>query len=356
MKNIYLLIPDEFAFNTRMVLATVTGTQGSTPQKPGSSALFSDNGLLCGTIGGGVVEGRVQKAAIEALSSKKSSHLTYDLYNDISNTSEAICGGKISVLLDANPLNSINVFSQLRESLNSRIPGVLISMVTDMDESSVVINRYWMSASMVPPIQKEFLEKISPVVSEQLTSGNNSDYREIRLSLPDEEPSSLFLLEPVFPPEHLVIAGAGHIGRALARLGSFLDFEVTVIDNRTEYANSENIPDADHIIAEDIGTAMSGLQKTENTYVVIVTRGHKDDADALKPCIGSSIAYTGMIGSRKKVAAMRESFLEKGFATKEAWDRIYAPVGIDIGSRTVEEIAISIAAQLIKVRNGRKKE
>jgi len=352
MNNIYLQLVEELNQDSNLVLATVTGTQGSTPQKPGSSAIFSGKGLVAGTIGGGVVEGRVQKAAVEAIKSGKSSHLTFNLFNDISNTEEAICGGEITVLLDANPGNSAPVFNQIKDSMEKRIPGVLITMVTEDDKSSVLINRYWMSALTVPKIQKEFIEELSPIIKEQLEKVNKYDFRKIVLTLPDEEPSSLFLLEPVYPQSKLIIAGAGHIGRALARLGSMLDFEVTVIDDRPEYANRDNIPDADHLIVKDIGLAMKEIDKDRDTYVVIVTRGHKDDAEALKPCIGTSLAYTGMIGSRKKIAAMRENFLEKGFATKKQWEMIYAPVGIEIGSQTVEEIAVSIAAQLIKVRNG----
>ena len=96
------------------------------------------------------------------------------------------------------------------------------------------------------------------------------------------------------------------------------------------------------------------LKKGNDTFVVIVTRGHKDDAAALKHCIGSALAYTGMIGSKNKIASMKVNFIENGWATAELWDTIHAPVGIDIKSRTVEEIAISIAAQLVLVRNSRK--
>lgn len=354
MKNIYLRIPVEENLRTSLALATVTSTRGSAPQKPGSSALFSEAGLLCGTVGGGVVEARVHNAAMEAITSKKSGHFIFNLSNDISNTEEPICGGEISILIDGNTGNSMQVIHQIRKSLQERIPGVLITKVNDLNESDVLINRYWMSSASIPSFQKEFFDRLKPVVDELIAAGNSNDYREIKLSLTEEEPVSLFFLEPVFPPEHLVIAGAGHIGRALARLGNFLDFEVTVIDDRSEYANGENIPDADHIIVKDIGLAMREMKKGEDTYVVIVTRGHKDDAEALKPCIGSGLAYTGMIGSRKKVAAMRESFMEKRLATKEQWDMIHAPVGIDIRSQTVEEIAVSIAAQLIHVRNRKK--
>jgi xanthine dehydrogenase accessory factor len=354
MKNIYLQLLDHQADISTLVLTTVTSIQGSTPQKPGCSALFSRNGLIAGTVGGGIVEGRVQKLAAEASVSKQSGHFTFNLANDTSNKEEAICGGQISVLIDANLQNYKTVFEQAGKSFKQRIPGILITMVTRQSEKSVLINRYWMSNSDTPPMPPEFLEKIKPEAIGIINRGDPSDYREMKLNIPGEEPSSLFFLEPLFPNVHLVIAGAGHIGRALAHIADMLDFEITIIDDRSEYANTENIPEADHIIVDDIGKALEQLNKGADTFVVIVTRGHKDDAEALKPCIGSGLAYLGMIGSRNKIAAMKSGFIEKGWATPEQWNTIYSPVGIDIKSRTVVEIAVSIAAQLILVRNSRK--
>lgn len=353
MKNIYLQILDHQSDKSNLILATVTWTHGSTPQKPGSSALFGKNGLITGTVGGGVVEGRVEKLTRKAILSKESGYFQFNLANDISNKEEAICGGQISVLVDANVNNHISVFEELRRSIENHIPGVLITMVTRFAEDTVLINRYWISKTFKPAIPEAFLSRIDPVVINMLTEGNTTDYREMELSIPDEEPSSLFFLEAVFTPAQLVIAGAGHIGKSLAHLADLLDFEVTIIDDRPEYANSENIPDADHIIVKDIGKALMDLPKTGNTYVVIVTRGHKDDAAALNPCIGSELAYTGMIGSKKKIASMRSDFIENGWATAKQWETIYAPIGLDIKSRTVEEIALSIAAQLVLVRNSK---
>jgi len=354
MKNIYLQFLDHQSNKSPMVLATVTRTHGSAPQKPGSSALFGKKGLISGTVGGGVVEGRVEKLAREALLSKKSGHFLFNLGNDISKTEEAICGGQISILIDANLINHLSVFEQLRISIENRVPGVMITMVTGFKEETVLINRYWINNKSKPAIPAAFLEKIEPVVINMLTEGNPSDYREMELTIPDEEPSSLFFLEAVFPPEHLIIAGAGHIGKALAHLADMIDFEVTVIDDRPEYANSENIPEASHIIVKDIGETLKDLKKSSDTYVVIVTRGHKDDAAALKPCIGSELAYIGMIGSKNKIAAMRSNFIENGWATIKEWEAIHTPIGLDIKSRTVEEIAISIVAQLVLVRNSKK--
>jgi len=351
MKNIYLQLLDHKEAISELALATVTGTIGSTPQKPGSSALFDKKGLLAGTIGGGVVERRVEMLALAAILSKKSGHFRFNLANDISNKEEAICGGQINVLIDANLNNYLNVFQQLGDCIRSRAPGVLITMVTRFSEETVLINRYWMSKTSKPAIPEEFMERIEPEVDNILSKADPYNYRELELAIPDKEPSSLFFLEPVFPPAHLVIAGAGHIGRALAHLAGRLDFEVTVIDDRAEFANSENIPEADHILVNDIGEEIKKLQKNADTYLVIVTRGHKDDASALKPCIGSPLAYLGMIGSKNKIASMRNDFIDNGWATVKQWDTIHTPVGIEIKSRTVEEIAISIAAQLILVRN-----
>ena len=353
MKNIYLKILAHQSDNPHLALATVTRSNGSTPQKPGSSALFDKKGLISGTVGGGVVEGRVEKLASEAILSKKSGHFLFTLSNDISKKEEAICGGQISVLIDANLNNYIAVFEELKKSFDNRVPGVLITMVTRFAEETVLINRYWMTSTIKPEMPKEFLEKIEPVVNNMLSEDNPSDYREMELTIPDEEPSSLFFLEAVLPSASLIIAGAGHIARCLAHLADMLGFEVTVIDDRPEYANSENIPEASHIIVKDIGEALQDLKKNYDTYVVIVTRGHKDDAAALKPCIGSEVAYTGMIGSRNKIAAMRSEFIENGLATPDQWEKVYTPIGLDIKSRTVEEIAISIAAQLVLVRNNK---
>jgi xanthine dehydrogenase accessory factor len=183
-----------------------------------------------------------------------------------------------------------------------------------------------------------------------LSSPASALYKELDLPVPGEKQTAKFFLEPVMPLPRLVIAGAGHIGIALSHLGRLLDFEVTVIDDRKEYANPANLPDADHIIVKDIGEAMKEEKKDNNTYIAIVTRGHSHDAEALKPCIGSTAAYVGMMGSKKKVAKMHEEFIKNKWATEEQWQEICTPIGLEIGSKTIEEIAVSIAAQLVLKR------
>jgi xanthine dehydrogenase accessory factor len=162
-------------------------------------------------------------------------------------------------------------------------------------------------------------------------------------------------VELLLPLPRLIIAGAGHVGRAVARLGKLLDFGVTVIDDRPEFANAENIPEADEIVVGDIAASVGAIEDSPDNYFVVVTRGHQKDAEALFAAVGRPAAYVGMIGSERKIEVMRRESVEGGRVTAEQWAKVRAPIGLDIGSKTVEEIAVSIAAELVLVRSGGKK-
>lgn len=356
MKNIYLQIIDHQSDKSAPVLATVVRTKGSAPQKPGSSAIFNESGLVSGTVGGGAVEGAIQKIGVERSLSGNSGYFHFNLANDISRKEEAICGGQITIIVDARPLDHLSVFQQIERSIGNNDPGVLVTMVTRLSEEITQIQRYWMSRNFTPSIQADILTRIHPVVNEMISHPDPACFIEMELSHEGDEKYVWLFIEPVLAPLKLVIAGAGHIGRALSHIGRMLGFEVTVIDDRPEYANNDNIPDADRIMVKEIGEAVRDMNKSPDTFLVIVTRGHKDDADALRSCMGSDLAYVGMIGSRKKIEAMRTDFIEKGWATPEHWSAVHTPIGLEINSQTVEEIAVSIAAELILVKNSRREK
>lgn len=349
MKNIYLQISERQAADVSMALATITATVGSAPQKPGCSALFDQTGLLSGTIGGGILEAKVQEIAKTAMITRESGLHRFMLNNDISQQEEAICGGQVEVLLDTAISEHNHVFNAIRQSLLKRIPGIMVTRVTALPGAQVSIHRAWVTRDVKPAVPPDHLPYLEPVIHRMLSDGTAADYHEI--SIPIGEQNIRYFLDPVLPLPRLVIAGAGHIGKALAHLGNLLDFEVIVIDERSDYANADKIPDAGRHIVDHIGRAMQSIDIAPETYIVIVTRGHKSDADALRACIGSRAAYIGMIGSAKKIALMRENFIQEGMATHDQWEAIYAPVGLDIHSKTVQEIAVSIAAQLVQVRN-----
>jgi xanthine dehydrogenase accessory factor len=352
MNNIYLQIPLRKPDISELVLATVTSTTGSTPQKPGSSALFNRHKLVAGTVGGGILECKVQQIAMESVTTKKSGHYLFRLDNRVESGEDALCGGKISVLVDSGLERHLDALEALQKSSASRIPGVLVTVISKLNGDEVNIKRYWSTNSSeshnIPEIEPGIRSELSSMIS----SSDHSDFRKIELTA-GEEPETLVFLESVIPQPRLYIAGAGHIGKALAQIAAMLDFEITVIDDRPEFANPENIPFADHIITDDIGKAISRIEKGPDTYFVIVTRGHRDDGKVLKECIGSDAAYVGMIGSRNKTNMMRKEFIEKGWASQDQWDRIFAPIGLEIRSQTVGEIAVSIAAQLVQVRNAK---
>jgi xanthine dehydrogenase accessory factor len=158
-------------------------------------------------------------------------------------------------------------------------------------------------------------------------------------------------IEPIEPPPPLVILGAGHVGLQLGRLAPGLGFRVTVVDDRERFANSERFPDAT-IVVDSIPEWLARTTFPSSASVVVLTRGHRQDYDAIRALAGRELRFVGLIGSRAKVAKIVDRALEEGVSAD--WLRIVrAPVGLDIGAVTPEEIAVSIAAELIAVRRGR---
>jgi xanthine dehydrogenase accessory factor len=151
---------------------------------------------------------------------------------------------------------------------------------------------------------------------------------------------------PVF-----LVVGAGHIGRSLAKLGSFLDYHVAVLDDREDFADPALLPDADEVICEDFEAALDRFPIDGNTYIVLVTRGHKQDELSLRKCLGRGAAYLGMIGSKRRTAAVLTHLRDEGFDPAEL-AKVRTPIGLDIGAETPEEIAISIMAEVILLRRG----
>jgi xanthine dehydrogenase accessory factor len=150
--------------------------------------------------------------------------------------------------------------------------------------------------------------------------------------------------KPVF-----LVVGAGHVGRALARLADFLDFHVAVIDDREEFADPERIPWADQVICDDYEAALDAFPIDANTSIVLVTRGHKQDELSLRHCLGRGAGYLGMIGSRRRTDTVLRHLRDEGFDSEDL-ARVRTPIGLDIGAETPEEIAVSIVAEVIMLR------
>lgn len=350
MKSIHHTILEQIRSGSSIVIATVVRSAGSTPQKPGSSALFSEKGLLAGTVGGGLLESEVQHIAESVLISGVSDQFYFNLDSE-QDVAGAICGGEAEVLVDANPSLHLAALEEMENSLSMRRDGFLFTGVSPKHDLSRTIRRFWIKKENPEDLPSGVEPELGKLILDHLKNALRYGYTEIDLKTYSREQVEMAYLEYIHPKPHLVIAGGGHIGKALAHLGSLLEFEVTVVDDRPEFANDNHIPDADHLVVSAIGNAMQRIEAGADTYMVIVTRGHDHDGEALKACIGSDAAYIGMIGSRHKVEIMRKQFLNEGWATAEQWSAVHTPIGLEIGSKTVQEIAISIAAQLVEIRN-----
>ena len=156
-------------------------------------------------------------------------------------------------------------------------------------------------------------------------------------------------IEPILPPAVLYIFGAGHVAQSLYKTARDVGFDVTVIDDRETFANRERFPHASEVIAQDFDQATSALPVSEANYIVIVTRGHRDDMRILRWAVQTKARYVGMIGSKRKTIAIFRELQKEGLPA-ELFERVHAPIGLDIGAITPEEIAVSITAELIAVR------
>ncbi len=163
-------------------------------------------------------------------------------------------------------------------------------------------------------------------------------------------------IEPLEAPPALYVFGAGHVGFYLARIASEAGFEIHVVDDRAAFANRERFPFAASVVVEDLPTWLAGAQIPPTAYAVVVTRGHRNDLETLQALVGRELRYLGLIGSRAKVARIYDQLLNEDHATLEQLSRVHAPIGLDIGAVTPQEIAVSIVAELIAIRRGRAKD
>ncbi|HEY7293841.1 MAG TPA: XdhC/CoxI family protein [Dehalococcoidia bacterium] len=159
------------------------------------------------------------------------------------------------------------------------------------------------------------------------------------------------LIEVIESPPVLLIVGAGHIGRALTKVGALCGFAVTVLDDRPDYADPEKLPEATQVLCEDFEAALERFPINRNTFIVLVSRGHKQDELSLRKVVARSAAYVGMIGSKRRTGTVLQHLAGEGFP-QESLDAVHTPIGLDIGAETPEEIAISIMAEIIMTRRG----
>lgn len=200
------------------------------------------------------------------------------------------------------------------------------------------------SSASVMPGQAEAVTSIGALCQQARECGQ---FRQERVEMAGEWMD--VMVEPILPLPRLLILGCGHVGQALARVADWTGWSVAAVDDRPDFADSRRFPAGVNVICGDFVHTISGLQLSEADYVAIVTRGHQSDRNCLEALTGKPAAYIGMIGSRRRVRGLMEELIKSGFDAR--WLRaVHSPIGLEIGAETPEEIAVSIIAEMIRVR------
>jgi xanthine dehydrogenase accessory factor len=327
-----------------VVWAVIVNQSGSTPRSLGSRMIIRPDGSIVGSIGGGRLEADALKEAKSMFISPSRSLIHFNLTGKDAADTDMICGGLVDVLLEhltpGDP-SLLPFLYKIQEVLKSK--GLLVTSLATgtaglFEDTHLLLMENGLTFGRMPFNAED--TKASLHVQIPMVVGDQG------------RTSALLLLEPFMALPVLYIFGGGHVSLYLARLARTVDFRIVVMDDRAEFANFERFPFADEVLLRPYDRAVEGLSLDENTFVVIVTRGHLHDLEVLRQVINSEASYIGMIGSRRKKNLLFQQLLQEG-VPQERLDQIHAPIGLDINAETPAEIAVSIVAELISVRAGR---
>jgi xanthine dehydrogenase accessory factor len=354
MKEIYPKIVELFEMNRFSVLATIISLSGSAPRGVGTKFLILEDGSFVGTIGGGLLENAVIEESKKVFASRLPEFFSYSLKGTDISDSEMLCGSDMELFLEPvspDNLNHLHIFKEITDIIRRGGSGVL---------ATVVDAEHWYAGQIPKMFLKSDGERIGSLLGIQEIEESIMDRMDqlldekqpVKIICRDEEENRLnIFLEPVISDPILYIFGGGHVSGQVVPLANRVGFKVVVIDDRPEFSMPETFPEAEEVYSYPFDSVMDRFPINESSYIVIITRGHSHDKEVLAQALKTPAVYIGMIGSRRKISIIYNKLLEEGF-TKDQLDQVHSPIGIDIGAETPEEIAVSIVAELIKVRAG----
>ncbi len=328
-------------------MGTILTNVGSTPRTAGTKMLVLSDGSIVGTIGGGLVEAEVQKAGLEIIRTARGRIMDFDLTGTNVDRMDLICGGELTILMEClqpNPANRA-FFTRLLTALQSRRKSYFVTVLGPTNEDAGPVARYLIQADGAASDDSSCPEHWRATIAETL----GRQRYPVMLTIDGQR----VLAEKVFVPGTVYLFGAGHVSQQVAPLANRVGFRTVVLDDRSEFANRDRFPTADEVtVLSTFHGCLEKLDVDRDSYLVIVTRGHSHDKTVLEQALRTNAAYIGMIGSRRKKAALFQALLNQGF-TKQDLERVYSPIGLSIGAETPEEIGISIIAELVKARSER---
>ena len=354
MKDIYVKVIEQLKQGRTSVLATIIQQAGPAPRGLGTKFLVLDDGSCVGTIGGGLLEARTLEGAKKVFDTRIPLRLHFSLKgSDVAET-DMLCGGEVQVFLEPLLPDNPELSSLCHELLSITKRGGFGLVATRLDPEK------WRHAHVPKMLLEKGGERFGSAPGEAaLEATLLEDMEEILtarqpaiFTFEEDGSKAEVFVEPVISDPVLFIFGGGHVSREIVPLASRVGFKVVVIDDRREFAKTEQFPQAGEVRQYSFEGVMDRLSVDESTYIVIVTRGHIHDNVVLEQSLRTKAGYIGMIGSRQKRNIIYANLLEQGFTQKDL-SRVHSPIGLDIGGETPEEIAVSIVAELIQVRAGK---
>jgi xanthine dehydrogenase accessory factor len=343
-----------------VAMATIVRRKGSVPREVGAKMLVHRGGKISGTVGGGCGEAEVWRSALNVIDTQRPSTVQIELTEEIAMESQGVCGGIFDVFVQPwynAPLPDQPAMRDYAHAIHEALTGehavVILTIVAGSSSWRAQIGQQMLVHENGETLGKLNLPSAQPGLSEQLgqlaqQAIDDGNPRLEKIVGPQNIWAEIFV-EPILPRPVLLIAGAGHIAAPLAALAHLMNFSVSVTDDRASFANRERFPTAQRLLVGDIEATLQNYPITPRTHIVLVTRAHAHDVQGLRAIIDSPAAYIGMIGSQRRVWAVFKLLHEEGVPVEKLM-RVRAPIGLDLGGGTPEEIALSIMSEITMLR------
>jgi len=330
-------------------VCTVVRTVGSTPQVVGAKMVVDDLGRITGTLGGGCVEGDAFEEARRVIGSGETSLREYELTEELAWDTGLVCGGTMWIWIEPGERAlSVGDRELLGDVLAASSGGRPVALATLLRKKGREIEP---AGRMVVETDGRSSGSIGGHLAQAAKSTALEALRQgTARTVPLDEEHEL-LVEPVLAKPRLVVVGGGHVGLALARMASLLEYQVTVIEDRPEFAARERFPEGVEVMQGDVVRTLETMDIAWNTFIVVATRGHKLDSHALRAAVRSDARYVGLLGSRRKTILIARMLRDEGIP-EERLREVHAPIGLDLGGRTPGEIALSVLAEISAERYG----
>ncbi|SFJ36275.1 xanthine dehydrogenase accessory factor [Terrisporobacter glycolicus] len=324
------------------VLASIVKSTGSTPRSKGTQMIIREDGSIFSTVGGGKMESSCIEKGVNSIKNKESFIYEFNLDNKDANKSEMVCGGNGEILInymDCNDNNNLLIMEKATEAIKNHKKGLIVTVLRKnekemlfVDDKNNLIGQYSGSQSMRNKLENG-IERLSI----------HSD------AMDDEK----FIVQKVHTMGKAYIFGAGHVSKETAAILDIIEFDTIVLDDRSEFANKERFPNSETIVLDSL-EEIGDLCIDDDSYILIITRGHLYDYNVLKWALRTDAYYIGMIGSKSKINMTYEKLKKDGF-TEEDFKRVHAPIGITLDAKTPGEIAVSVAGELINERGAKER-